>query len=300
MVEHIQLTTRSPQRHLQFQASLEARQRKSADRLHRLLRQCSCVSWYGKERRDLTPSCTELAFGEPVKSTLAVTNTVRLQPMKNPWSALPEKSPYVLASDAALIEAFNARSTERHKFDISLLPEPFFGSLAASVVVLNLNPGWSPDDAAVHAKPEFCRMSRLSLQHQLLPYPFLHLQPDGDTPGSRWWRHRTRELAEDVGFQAVARGLACVQYAPYHSKEYTQSSPLLPSQEYGFALVRQAMARNAEIVVMRSHSLWVGAIPELATYGHVHRGSNPRAPFLSRGNLKSSYAPISRRLRSDA
>ena len=228
-----------------------------------------------------------------------MTNAVRFQPMKNPWSALPEKPPYVLASDVALIEAFNARSGDRHKFDISLFPEPFVGSSSAPVVVLNLHPGWSPDDAAVHAQLEFGRMSRRSLEHQLQPYPFLHLQPDGDTPGSRWWRQRTRELAEDVGFQVLARGLACIQYAPYHSKEYTPSSPLLPSQEYGFALVRQAMARSAEIVVMRSYSLWVAALPELATYGHVHRGANPRAPFLSRGNLKSSYALIAQRLHSD-
>lgn len=220
--------------------------------------------------------------------------------MKNPWSALPEKPPYVLASDVALVEAFNARSGDRHKFDLSLFPEPFFGSPSAPVVVLNLNPGWSPDDAAVHAQPEFGRMSRLGLEHQLQQYPFLHLQPDGDTPGSSWWRQRTRELAEDIGFQGVARKLACVQFTPYHSKEYARSSPKFPSQGYGFALVRQAMARTAEIVVMRSYSLWIAAIPELATYRHVHRGSNPRAPFLSRGNLKSSYALIVERLQSDA
>src|SRR5262249_8808434 len=167
--------------------------------------------------------------------------------MKNPWSALPEKPPYVLASDAALIEAFNFRADDSHRFDVSLFPEPFFGSPSAPVVVLNLNPGWSPADAEVHAQAEFGRMSRRSLQHQLQPSPCLHLQPDGDTPGSRWWRQRTRQLAEDVGFEAVARELACIQYAAYHSKKYTPSSPRLTSQEYGFALVRQAMARHAEI-----------------------------------------------------
>lgn len=220
--------------------------------------------------------------------------------MRNPWSALPEKAPYVLASDTTLIETFNAKAAERHKFDLSLFPEPFFGSPTAPVVVLNLNPGWSPDDAAVHAQPEFSRMSRRSLEHRLLPYPFLHLQPNGTTPGGRWWRQRTRKLSEDVGLEAVACGLACVQYAPYHSKEYTQSSPLLPSQEYGFVLVRQAMVRGAEIVVMRSYSLWVAAVPELAKYKNTHRAANPRAPYLSPGNLKGSYALIAQRLQLDA
>ena len=219
--------------------------------------------------------------------------------MKNPWSALPEKPPYVLSSDGALIKAFNAKTGDRHKFDTSLFPEPFFGSPSAPVMVLTLNPGWSRDDAVAHAQSEFGRLSRLSLEHQLQPYPFLHLQPDGGTPGSRWWQQRTQELSEDIGFAQVARKLACVQFTPYHSQKYSRSSPIFPSQQYGFALVRQAMARNAEIVIMRAYSLWIAAIPELVTYRHAHRGSNPRAPYLSRGNLKSSYGLIAERLQSD-
>ena len=220
--------------------------------------------------------------------------------MQNPWTALPQIGPYVLASDAPFLHAFNARAAEKHRYDTSLFPEPFFGSLEAPVVVLNLNPGWSPDDAAVHAQPTFAAMSRSSLAHQLKPYPFLHLQPTGDTPGGRWWRQRTRELASDVGFDWVAHRIACIQFAPYHSSEYHVGSPLLPSQEYNFFLVRQAMARGAEVVVMRSINLWLSVVPELASYNRLHRGSNPRAPFLSRGNLKAAYNTVAGRLRSAA
>ena len=144
-----------------------------------------------------------------------------------------------------------------HRFDTSLFPEPFFGSLGARVVVLNLNPGWSPGDAAVHAQPEFGAMSRSSLAHDLRPHPFLHLQPTGLTPGGTWWRVRVRELVGEVGFEAVAPGLACIQFTPYHSREYSPATPRLPSQEYSFYLVRRAMARGAAIVVMRSASLWL-------------------------------------------
>lgn len=218
--------------------------------------------------------------------------------MQNPWVSLPQSSPYVLASDSKPIQVFNARAENRHSYDTSLFPEPFFGSLDAPVVVLNLNPGWSPDDAAVHAQPLFAAMSRSSLAHQLKPYPFLHLQPTCETPGGKWWRQRTRELSEDLGFDKVAQRLACIQFAPYHSLEYHVGSPLLPSQEYSFFLVREAMARGAEIVVMRSVRLWLRAVPELASYSRLHRGANPRAPYLSRGNLKSAYDIIARRLRS--
>ena len=220
--------------------------------------------------------------------------------MQNPWSALPKATPYVLGTDASLLQSFNARAAPNNRFDTSLFPEPFFGSLSATVVVLNLNPGWSPDDAAVHAQPEFATMSRSSLAHELKPYPFLHLQPTGVTPGGTWWRQRVRTLVADVGFESVARGLACIQFTPYHSREYSSASPRLPSQEYSFYLVRRAMARGAEIVVMRSASLWLSGVPELATYAHLHRGTNPRAPFVSLGNLKSAYQVVAERLRSAA
>lgn len=220
--------------------------------------------------------------------------------MNNPWISLPKTPPYVLASDASLLQRFNATAAERHRFDLSLFPEPFFGVPSAPVVVLNLNPGWSPGDAAVHADHRFAEMSLRSLAHKLQPYPFLHLQPNGQTPGNRWWVQRTRELSSDVGFDVVARQLCCIQFAPYHSREYTPASPQLPSQEYGFSLVREAMARGAEIVLMRSAAIWFRAVPELATYGRLHRGSNPRAPYLTRGNLKHSYAAISARLSGQA
>jgi hypothetical protein len=219
--------------------------------------------------------------------------------MQNPWIALRQARPYVLASDASLLQSFNVSAAEKHRYDLSLFPEPFFGSLSAPVVVLNLNPGWSPDDAAVHAQHEFAAMSRSALAHDLKPYPFLHLQPTGLKPGGKWWRQRARELISDVGFDPVARRLGCIQFAPYHSRQYAPGSPRLPSQEYSFALIRQAMTRGAEVVIMRSVNLWLSAVPELASYTRLHRGANPRAPFLTRGNLKSSYQVIAQRLRSD-
>ncbi len=162
--------------------------------------------------------------------------------------------------------------------------------------MLTLNPSLSPEDAETHAKPEFCRLARLSLEHRLAPYPFLHLQPNGDTSGSRWWKTRTRELVEEVGFDAVARKLACVQFMPYHSTKFKKSRSLLPSQNYSFNLVRKAMERKAEIVVMRSDALWINAIPELANYKHLHCAANPRSPYLSRGNLKGSFNTVAQRL----
>ena len=220
--------------------------------------------------------------------------------MQNPWLALPETGPLVLSLDRKELEAFNATSAQKYKYDLSLFPEPFFGSSDAPVVVLNLNPGWSAGDAAVHAMPDFAAMSRRSLRHDLAPYPFLHLQPNYTTPGGAWWQRRAQELIADVGFNQVARSLACIQLVAYHSEEYSPATPALASQKYSFWLVREAMARRAEIVVMRAVRLWMVAVPELSHYDRLHVGANPRAAYLSRGNLKASYEVVARRMRCDA
>lgn len=219
--------------------------------------------------------------------------------MQNPWLALPEAVPLVLPCDRAQIEAFNATAAQKYKYDLSLFPEPFFGPVDAPVVVLNLNPGWSPGDAAVHARPDFAGMSRKSLRHDLAPYPFLHLQPNNNTPGAAWWQRRAQELLADVGFDQVARSLGCIQLIAYHSKEYSPATPTLASQGYSVWLVREAMARRAEIVVMRAVRFWMAAVPELSKYDRLHVGANPRAAYLSRGNLKASYDIVAGRLRSD-
>ncbi|HMM44901.1 MAG TPA: hypothetical protein PKE41_04650 [Candidatus Macondimonas sp.] len=222
-------------------------------------------------------------------------------PMQNPWLALPKTDPRVLPSDAELLYAFNQKAAPEYKYDLSLFPEPYFGSRTASVVVLNLNPGWSEEDAAVHARPEFATMARASLRHALEPYPFLHLQPGAATPGGIWWHQRVRRLVEDVKcYKAVAKGLGCVQYMPYHSQKYHPRSPALPSQQYSFALVREAIARKAEIVILRSGRLWLDSVPELERYDRCHYGANPRSPYLSPGNLGGAYDRIVSRLREHA
>jgi hypothetical protein len=217
----------------------------------------------------------------------------------NPWLRLPSLKPFVLESDANLLQRFNETASEKHKYDLSLFPEPFFGSLTAPVVILALNPGLSTQDAATHALPWFAEQALSSLAHALAPYPFLHLQPITKTPGGNWWAQRTRQLVCDLGFEVVSTRIACVQYMPYHSQEYSARTPLLPSQQYGFFLVRQAIARGAEIVVLRSLRLWMMAVPELASYERVHIGRNPRAPYITKGNMKSAYEHIAERLRGE-
>jgi hypothetical protein len=216
--------------------------------------------------------------------------------LTNPWLLLPTEPPLVLQTDALAVNTFNRTAKPEKQYDLSLLPEPFFGHLDAPIVLLALNPGLHPSDAVVHAQKEFVTQARRSLSHNLAPYPFLHLQPESSTPGAFWWRRIAGPLIQATSFEVVAKGILCVQYFPYHSRSFSPSSPNVPSQQYSWNLVRSAIERNAEIVVMRSWRLWASAVPELATHTKVHHVRNPRNPSLSAGNLGASFEALKSKL----
>ena len=218
----------------------------------------------------------------------------------NPWTSLPPVPPYALAADEPYVARYNARASSAKQYDLTLLPEPYFGAPSAPVLPLALNPGWSPNDTGVHAQGWFAEQSRQSLAHALRPCPFLHLQPGSSTPGSEWWQRIAGPLIRDAGFEAVAKCLMCVQFFPYHSKEFGSASLAVPSQQYSFALVRIALRRGAEVVIMRSWRLWSAALTELRAYPRIHFVRNPRNPSLSSKNLASGYRAVLARVEAGA
>lgn len=78
-----------------------------------------------------------------------------MQTLANPWLALPTSAPFVLASDAPLVERFNEPAAPPLKIETSLLPEPYVGPVDAPIVLLTLNPGVSAGDFALHADSTF-------------------------------------------------------------------------------------------------------------------------------------------------
>ena len=52
------------------------------------------------------------------------------------------------------------------------------------------------------------------------------------------------------------------------------------------------MARGATIVLMRSHRLWYGPMPELQTYQHLFTLLNLRNPTISPGNCPEGFAAV--------
>jgi len=212
----------------------------------------------------------------------------------NPWSDFSPSERNVLEVDKKAVEAHNDRRTadSATRFELNLMPEPYFGRPDAPVVLLALNPGVHPCDHVVHRQPWFVARAAGSLTHSLAQHePFLHLGADhADTPGGRWWRRITGPLlADDLTIENIARGVLCLQLYPYHSKKFAGPARPLPSFIYTAALLNDAIDRCAMVVVMRSGRRWREAVPRLNGYPHRICVANPLNPTLSPANLGDGF-----------
>ena len=151
--------------------------------------------------------------------------------------------------------------------------------------MLALNPGYSDEDPQLHASPGFAARLRANLAHEAQPYPFYLLNPANDGSGRQWWRRKLKELLGEFPEDKVAEALLCVEYFPYHSRSFKPLAQHLPSQEYGFDLVRRAVARGAVVVAMRARQKWCAAVPELDEPGRLLTLRSPQNVAVSQGNL---------------
>jgi len=232
----------------------------------------------------------------------------------NPWDGLSPTESLVLPSDRLAIEVYNERENARENpredrlIHSTLMPEPFFGPFDAPVVVLLLNPGVSEQDAQAHADPALRERLLANLRRDTLEewrQPHVHLAADLAYPGAAWWRsvvgHLTREVVDGVQLtpKRIAKRLLAVQFFPYHSREFHHGLLRLPSQDFGFALVRRAIARDA-LIIMRGEKYWLGAVPELARHRSVARLNAPINAALTPGNVGAlAYQDLRERLAED-
>lgn len=210
--------------------------------------------------------------------------------VENPWHSLPTSPPYVLADDLPIVEAHNARRDSKHQFRLDTLPEPYMGPLDAPVVLLNLNPGFDPTDLTSYAPAARASMMRRSLTHDLPPEDAFYFLTDEfrGTGGWTWWEQKLRPLIEAVGLEQTRHAIQVIEHIPYKSEKFYAPRHILPSQSYTFDLARRAVARGAEIVVMRRRKQWLSSVPELADAG-FHELNSPMAARISPKNCPTGF-----------
>jgi hypothetical protein len=199
----------------------------------------------------------------------------------------------MLQCDSNTISAFNSTAPEIYRLQLDVLPEPFVGITTAPVVLLGLNPGFEDQDREVHARPEFQTLLRNNYGETPSNSPFYFLDASFESPGRRWWLRRLRWLVEKCDATALAQSILCVEYFPYHSRRFDHASLQLPSQEYGFGLVRSAVARGAVVVIMRARKLWTSRVPELEKYSRAYTLNSPQNVVVSPRNCAGFDAIVS-------
>jgi hypothetical protein len=214
----------------------------------------------------------------------------------NPWRRLPSEAPYVLPEDEEDVRAFNANARQNQFLHLDLVPEPFIGWREAPVVLLGNNPGVkSPESAALRRKPAFASRMRNNLLHRLsADFPFLYLDPDTDiaSTGKDWWERKLRCLFSEFGpdreiaRSILAKSILAIEFFPYVSHRYRHGRLSLPSQQYSFTLVRNAMSRGAVIVLTRGERRWKNAVEGQSSYPRLLELQEKQRAPISPGNCQ--------------
>jgi hypothetical protein len=209
--------------------------------------------------------------------------------VENPWLQLPASPPFVLPADRPHIDAFNRHlrpSQGKCRLDLNLVPAPWMGNPQAPLVVLSRNPSISPGDHEAHGNRDYVAALRANIQDDPAEQAVVGLRERfRNTPTGVYWRPRFKHLIEHVGSSdELASRVLIVEFHGYRNKgEYRPIT--LPSQAYGFELVRAAMRRHATIVFLVGNRLWRDAVPELDAYANVLQVRSAIRPYLTPRNL---------------
>jgi hypothetical protein len=192
----------------------------------------------------------------------------------NPWRELPMRAPFVLPGDRLAVDVFNKNVADGNsRLHTETPPEPFLGRLDAPIVVLLLNPGVSKTGEYDATLADMIRAAEKQTDH-------FYLVRD-----NRWWDRLVRQLRCDRPRADLGKSILSIEFFPYRSISFGCAHLRLPSQEFSFALVRQAISRRAAIIVARGERHWIGAVPELGKDSTLIRMGNPRVASLSATNL---------------
>ncbi len=205
--------------------------------------------------------------------------------IENPWIDYDLKTTKIHHLDKLQIDKFNITAKSEFKFDTILLPDPYIGNVNSKILLLALNPGIHEDDYEIHKGPIYRKLHRENINQIDTEYPFYYLNPELNSPGTKWWHSKLKHLIENFGVRKTAQAVCCLQYVPYHSKKFKKLSKNLPTQEFVKKIIETHIKNNKPIVMMRSKSLWIKLVPELEFYKNIFSLRNPRTPALSPKNV---------------
>lgn len=220
----------------------------------------------------------------------------------NPWPEVAKRQnpPYLAGCDKDI------KFTDFYNLRLELLPQPYLGNVSsAKVICLLLNPGCSAAEDSIELN---CQNLQQALRDNLSSTGtrLVYLDDEFDwTSGGEWIR---RNILNPLSRHGVTRddlnrNFAIVEYFSYHSKTFeSRLKAPLESQQYSFALVRQAIESGAIILLMRGEKWWLKDVPELKAYrqtGNCIVPHSTRSASLSEKNLGAeNFAKVVRALKT--
>ena len=214
---------------------------------------------------------------------------------KNPWVGFKFSDSMLHPDDADSVEFHNRSSKSDYQFLLHLAPEPWIGNLQGNLLVLYSNPGATQDNLNKVFLPkhhEVMEKSISNLNQEITSFPHFHFDPElKDTEGGKWFRSKYRWLIEETSDRAVSENLITCELAPYHSVKWKVPRRKLPTQEFTYEIIRNAMSRGAVILLARTPKIWLENLPELENYPKVFRPNSINAS-ISPKNYPGNFDKI--------
>jgi hypothetical protein len=196
--------------------------------------------------------------------------------------------PFVVRDDRPYIDAFNAtlKQSDPGRICLDLPPCPFHGHHDSPLVVLLGNPLWKSGTLSAYEDHAWTQAA-LDELHSERGARFYALDEEwAKELGGIWWRQCLAGLHKaGLSYELLAEKVMSVDFHGYYSERRGYLPVTLPSQHFGFHLVRAAIDRRAIIVLIRAKREWSVAVPGLASYRGLVRASNPQISNISPGNL---------------
>jgi hypothetical protein len=215
--------------------------------------------------------------------------------MKNPWIDFAYSESMVHPIDLESVSHHNKTSKLEYQFLLHLAPEPWIGNLNGKLLVLYSNPGATSDNVKKIFQPLHDLVMKKTidnLSQKNAAYPHFHFDPElVDTEGGKWFRNKYKWLIEATSLKAVASNLITCELAPYHSLKWKIPKFMPPTQEFTYQIIREAMDRDAVILLARTPKLWLKNIPELEKYPKVFRPNSINAS-VSPNNYPKGFAEV--------
>jgi len=202
--------------------------------------------------------------------------------MENPWLDLDTtNNKFVAKCDISYINNYVRNGKKKIRLDF--IPHPYMGNPFTAVVYLLLgNPNIFNDDS--YNKIE-SNIYIENLQHKINDYPLYWLNPIyKESKCYKWWIDRLRYLDGGTDRKIVTNRVFEVEYYAYYSNKF-HNTIKLPSQEYSFHLIKQAISDGKIIIIARNKESWYSAIPALRNYINKYELKNPRNVIISPNNI---------------